>query len=45
VKNGVPYDVAFTLQPESVAAYGIIFGEMEGQRFDWNSFSWVPTDK
>ena len=40
MKNGVPYDVAFSLQPEYVAAYGIIFGEMEGNEFDWSTFLW-----
>ena len=41
MKNGVPYDVAFSLPPEDVAAYGILFGEMEGRHFDWNTFRWI----
>jgi len=36
----VPYDVAFTLPPEDVAAYGIIFGEMEGNKFNWQTLQW-----
>jgi hypothetical protein len=44
VKNGVPYDVAFSLPPEDVEAYGIIFGEMEGGSFDWNRWDWEKRD-
>jgi hypothetical protein len=40
VKNGVPYDKAFTLPIEDVASYGIIFGEFEGRKFDWNRMRW-----
>jgi hypothetical protein len=40
VKNGVPYDVAFSLPDADVAAYSIIFGEMEGQKFNWQGMVW-----
>lgn len=40
MKNGVPYDVAFSLPPADVAAYAIIFGELEGQEFDFNRMAW-----
>ena len=40
VKNSVPYNVAFTLPPEDVFAYGIIFGEFEGNEFDMKLFQW-----
>lgn len=40
----MPYDVAFTLPPEDVAAYGIVFGEFAGNTFDVNSMSWVKTE-
>ena len=40
VKNGVPYDVAFTLEDDWVAAYCIAFGEMDGGTFDFNAFVW-----
>jgi hypothetical protein len=40
VKNGVPYDVAFSLPEADVAAYGIIFGEFEGNEFSWATMSW-----
>lgn len=45
MKNGVPYDAAFTLPAEDVAAYGIIFGEFEGSAFDWANFRWVEKNK
>jgi hypothetical protein len=41
----VPYEVAFNLPPEDVAAYGIVFGEMEGNIFDWNAMRWTPRDR
>ena len=41
VKNGVPYDVAFSLDPVDRMAYTIIFGQMEGKQWDWNSLSWT----
>lgn len=37
VKNGVPYDVAFSLDPTELQAYTIIFGEFEGKKFNWGS--------
>jgi hypothetical protein len=40
VKNGVPYDVAFSLGEADVAAYSIIFGEMDGQKFNWSCMAW-----
>jgi hypothetical protein len=36
----VPYDVAFSLPPEDVSAYGIIFGEFEGNTFDFKRWEW-----
>jgi hypothetical protein len=41
----VPYDVAFSLPPEDVAAQGIIFGEFEGNVFDWNAMRWSQKQK
>jgi hypothetical protein len=42
VKNGVPYDVAFTLGEADVAAYAIIFGELGNgnTRYNWDSMQW-----
>ena len=41
VKNGVPYDVAMSLDDDWVAAYTIAFGEIDGATFDFNSMSWL----
>jgi len=35
VKNGVPFDVAFSLDSVTRAGWCIIFSEMGGARFDW----------
>lgn len=35
MKNGVPYDVAFTMSPIDVQAHTIVFGELEGLKFNW----------
>ena len=40
VKNGVPYDVAFSLSKTDATAYGIIMGEFEGGEFDYHCMSW-----
>jgi hypothetical protein len=38
----VPYDVAFSLPYEDVAAYGIVFGGFEGNEFDFDNMAWKP---
>jgi hypothetical protein len=40
VKNGVPFDVAFSLEDEHAMAYGIIFGQIEGGVWSWNAMAW-----
>jgi hypothetical protein len=36
VKNGVPFNVAFSIEDEGLlAAMVITFGELEGGEFDW----------
>jgi len=37
VKNGIPFDVAFSLSDIERSAYAIIFSEQEGAKFNWNS--------
>jgi len=37
VKNGVPFDVAFSLSEIDRQAYIIILGELDGQKFNWAS--------
>lgn len=40
VKNGVPYDVAFSLSAPERFAYVVIFGGFEGNDFCWNELRW-----
>ena len=40
MKNGVPYEKAFSLSEANVAAFGIIFNEFEGAEFDWRNMTW-----
>lgn len=37
VKNGVPFDVAFSLDDVTRAGWSIAFSEMGGAKFNWNS--------
>jgi len=41
VKHGVPWDQAFAMTNNSRAAMLIIFAELNGAQFDWNSGQWV----
>ena len=44
IRNGVPFDVAFSLSATERAAYVIALGTLEGHTFDWSAFEWVqPT--
>lgn len=40
MKNGVPFDVAFSLEARRVTAFAIIFGELEGGTWDWSRMEW-----
>ena len=37
VKNGVPFDVAFSLDAETRSAWCIVFAGFEGAQFDWDA--------
>jgi hypothetical protein len=37
VKNGIPLEVAFSLDDEKRAAMSIVFSEFEGTPFNWNT--------
>ncbi len=37
IQNGVPFDVAFSLDDIHRAAWSIIFSEMNGAKFNWNT--------
>lgn len=41
MKNGVPYDVAFSLPPAERFAYYLIMAEFEGHVWDWNTMQFV----
>ena len=40
MKNGIPFDVAFSLDDVKRAAFSIIFSEMEGHKFNWDALDW-----
>lgn len=43
VKNGIPFDVAFSLSPAMRLAWVVVMAEMEGgtHEFDWSAGRWV----
>jgi len=44
VRNGVPFDVAFSLAPDERLAWVVALGTLEGREFDWHTRSWdMPT--
>lgn len=44
VKNGVPFDVSFSLEPYERLAYCVTFGEFEGNKWDWQAMAWQKRD-
>ena len=40
VKNGVPFDVAFSLDAVERLAWVVIMGELIGLSFNWESRTW-----
>lgn len=40
VKNGVPFDVAFSVDDVTRAAWAIILSEHEGATFNWATMDW-----
>ncbi len=41
VRNGVPFDVAFTLARGERLAWVVAIGTLAGGYFDWNSLTWA----
>ena len=39
-RNGVPFDVAFSLGAEERLAFVVALGTLEGRMFDWGSLAW-----
>lgn len=42
VKNGIPFDVAFSLAPDERLAWTVILSGFEGAAFDWETGEWLP---
>ena len=40
VRNGVPFDVAFSLSDVDRTAWSIMFGEMDGGKFNVSTMRW-----
>jgi hypothetical protein len=43
VQNGVPFDVAFSLNTMDRTAYVIAIGTLNGNVFDWSQFRWIES--
>jgi hypothetical protein len=41
IKNGIPFDVAFNLEWPEIIGWLVIFGEIEGQKFNWSTMKWI----
>lgn len=40
MKQGIPFDVAFSLSNNERVAWLIICGEIDGGEFDWSTGNW-----
>lgn len=40
VRNGVPFDVAFSLPPDDRLAFIVALGSLDGNEFDWSTGAW-----
>ncbi|MFO0906774.1 MAG: hypothetical protein U0835_00140 [Isosphaeraceae bacterium] len=41
----MPFDVAFSLPHDEATAWAIIFGQFEGNEWDWGRMAWKENDK
>jgi hypothetical protein len=39
-RNGVPFDVAFSLTPDERLAWVVALGELDGHEFDFATMGW-----
>ena len=39
-RNGVPFDVAFSLSPDERLAFVVALGRLDGRSFDFATMSW-----
>ena len=44
VRNGIPFDVAMSLDPEVRVAWVVILGQQDGHEFDWDTLTWSKRD-
>ena len=44
IKNGIDIDVAMALNPDEALAWAVMFGELEGGVWNWDTLSWVERD-
>jgi hypothetical protein len=42
VKNGVPFDVAFSLDDEERLAWVVVMGQLSGREYNWTARRWEP---
>jgi len=40
MRNGVPFDVAFSLEQEERRAWIVVIGELDGLVWDWGAMQW-----
>jgi hypothetical protein len=43
IKNGVPFDVAHSMELDELVAYAITFGKLENgnKPWDWDNMRWI----
>jgi len=41
VRDGVPFDVAFSLDAAERTAWIVVLGELEGLAWDWGAMRWT----
>jgi hypothetical protein len=39
-RNGVPFDVAFSLEPDDRLAFVVALGRLDGGEFDFSTLTW-----
>ena len=40
IRNGVPFDVAFSLEQAERTAWIVVMGELDGREWDWGAMQW-----
>jgi hypothetical protein len=40
VKHGIPFDRAMAMDEAELAAWRIMFGELEGEKWNWRLMRW-----